>query len=78
MILGILRARDKLGVFLCSKSHQLSKDYRRTKVLFKYTVFENHRESLIQQCERCELLLHFEWTKVNRQECQKLSILVSF
>ena len=30
-----------------------------------YTVFENHRKSLIQHCERNELRLHFEWTKVN-------------
>ena len=30
-----------------------------------HTVFENHRKSLIQQCERSELRLHFEWTKVN-------------
>ena len=30
------------------------------------TVFENHRKSLIQQCERSELRLHFEWTKVNK------------
>ena len=29
------------------------------------TEFENHRKSLIQYCERSELLLHFEWTKVN-------------
>ena len=28
------------------------------------TVFENHRKSLIQHCERSELSLHFEWTKV--------------
>ena len=28
------------------------------------TVFENHRKSLIQHCERSELHLHFEWTKV--------------
>ena len=27
--------------------------------------FENHRKSLIQHCERSELRLHFEWTKVN-------------
>ena len=27
-------------------------------------VFENHRESLIQHCERSELRLHFEWAKV--------------
>ena len=29
------------------------------------TVFENHRKSRIQHCERSELRLHFEWTKVN-------------
>ena len=29
------------------------------------TVFENHKKSLIQHCERSELSLHFEWTKVN-------------
>mgnify|MGYP006903932207 CR=1 FL=1 len=29
------------------------------------TVFENHRKSLIQNCERSELRLHFEWTKVH-------------
>ena len=29
------------------------------------TVFENHRKSLIQHCERSELRLHFKWTKVN-------------
>ena len=29
------------------------------------TVFENHRKSLILHCERSELRLHFEWTKVN-------------
>ena len=28
-------------------------------------VFENHRKSLIQHCERSELRLHFEWTKDN-------------
>ena len=42
-----------------------------------YTVFENHRKSLIQHCERSELRLHFERTKVNKK-CQKWSILASF
>ena len=37
-----------------------------------YTVFENHRKSLFQHCERSELRLHFEWTKV-REKCQKWS-----
>ena len=32
---------------------------------YKITVFENHRKSLIQHCQRSELRLHFEWTKVN-------------
>ena len=40
-------------------------------------VFENHRKSLIQHCERSEIRLHFEWKKVDRK-CQKWSILVSF
>ena len=29
------------------------------------TLFENYLKSLIQHCERSELRLHFEWTKVN-------------
>ena len=34
-------------------------------VLFEITVSENHRKGLIQHCERSEIHLHFEWTKVN-------------
>ena len=30
-----------------------------------YRVFENLRNSLIQHCKRCELRLHFEWTKAH-------------
>ena len=33
-------------------------------------VFENHRKSLIQHCERSELHLHIEWTKVH-EKCPK-------
>ena len=40
------------------------------------TVFENHRKSLIQHCERSELRLHFEWTV--HQKYHKWSILASF
>ena len=40
-------------------------------------MFENHRKNIIPHCERSELRLHSEWTKVH-QECQKLSILASF
>ena len=36
-----------------------------TKTRSDDTVFENHRKSLIQHCERSELRLHLEWTKVN-------------
>ena len=43
-------------------------------ILILTTVFENHRKSLIQHCERSELRLHFECTKVN----QKWSILANF
>ena len=44
---------------------------------YRCTVFENYRKSLIQHCERNELRLHFEWTKVY-QKCQKWSILATF
>ena len=37
-----------------------------TEISF-FTVFENHRKSLIQHCERSELCLHFEWTKVQEK-----------
>ena len=37
-------------------------------------LFENHRKSPIQHCERSELRSNFEWTKVH----QKWSILASF
>ena len=37
----------------------------RKEVSYYYTVFENHRKSLRQHCERSELCLHFEWTKVH-------------
>ena len=40
------------------------------------TVFENHRKSLIQHCERSKLCLHFGW-KVHWKG-QKWSILASF
>ena len=40
--------------FYCC-SHSISK-----------TVFDNYRKSLIQHCERSELRLHFEWTKVSQ------------
>ena len=39
-----------------------------------HTVFENLRKSLIHYCERSELRLHFEWTKVN----SKVAKMVNF
>ena len=53
---------------------------KRKKIYFwkkRFTVFENHRKSLIQHCERSELSLHFEWTKVH-WKCQKWGNLASF
>ena len=38
-------------------------NYKRINIID--TVFKNHRKSLIQHCERSELHLHFEWTKVD-------------
>ena len=35
-------------------------------------VFESHRKSLIQQFERSELRLHFEWTKHFKKVPQKV------
>ena len=32
--------------------------------LQRITVFKNHRKNLIHKCERSELRLHFEWTKL--------------
>ena len=49
----------------------------KSRKLHSITVFENHRKSIINHCERSELRLHFEWTKVI-QKCQKWSILASF
>ncbi len=40
-------------------------------------MFENPRKSLIQHCERSELRLHFEWTKVY-WKCPKMVNLASF
>ena len=53
------------------------KKYQKIKEPYQGTVFENHRKSLIQHCERSELRLHFEWTKVH-QNMPKWSILASF
>ena len=41
--------------------------------IIQNTVFENHRKSLIQHCERSELGLRFEW-----QNSLKMTKIVSF
>ena len=53
-------------------SEEMNKKYDKTEFsrLKKdtvITVFENYRKSLTQDCERSELLLHFESAKVNQK-----------
>ena len=52
-------------------THYFSADlaYFSKSFLQMCTVFENHRKSCIQHCERSELRLHYEWAKVN-WKCQ--------
>ena len=54
---GFVRARYNLGISCINL--KVTKRERS-----EFTVFENHRKSLIQHCERSELRLHFEWIKV--------------
>ena len=62
-----------LTVFLGSvKNICIFFHFRFLKYIF--TVFENQRKSLIQNCERSELHFHFEWTKNHK----KLLIWASF
>ena len=57
--------------------HHMTFGNRENMVSYFLTVFENHRKSIIQHCERSELRLHFEWTKVN-QKFQKIVNLSNF
>ena len=63
--------------FIKVEVHMVSAILSTLMRLYICTVFENHSKSLIQHCERSELRLHFEWTKVH-QKCQKWSILANF
>ena len=55
-----------LTVFLGSvKKYLHFFHFRFLKYIF--TVFENQRKSLIQNCERSELHFHFEWTKNHKK-----------
>ena len=63
-LISVLKIFLKIGTWNSSDVFILvSKVHRRS--WFHNTVFENHRKSLIQHCERSELRLHLEWTKVN-------------
>ena len=65
-------------IHVCRKKNYFSRSCNKpSKIFFKnkllnfpakkslITVFENRRKSIIQHCERSELRIHFEWTKVN-------------
>ena len=89
MVRGFIGGVPTGFVLLWRWSHWLSpfgkwlSTIRLTKVLasqeksYFCTVFKNCQKSRIQYCERSELRLHFEWTKVN-QKRRKWSILASF
>ena len=66
----ISKGKQKALLLCCRKSLLR---YLSMLLVTNNTVFENHRKSLIQYCERSELRLHFEWTKVH-EKCQKWSI----
>ena len=63
---------SRIITYLHSKSN-----FQDDLTFYYFTVFENRLKSLIQHCERSELRLHFEWTKVT-QKCQKWSIFAGF
>ena len=46
--------------------------------LLQIRVFENHRKSRIQHCERSELRLHFEWSNATYLVIFKHCDLVSY
>ena len=61
-----------IWLILLLKPETRAADYRaflnkRGKTYKSSTVVENRRKSLIQHCERSELRLHFEWTKVHKK-----------
>ena len=42
-------------------------DFRTAFICAFFTMFENHRKSLIRHCERSELRLHFECPKIHQK-----------
>ena len=79
----ITRRIQYMQFIITTLKHSWDKESNKKKVRYycnvlpEHKVFENHRKSLIQHCERSELHLHFEWTKVCKK-CQKWSILGTF
>ena len=59
---GLLACRVKQILLAPLLFHFAFKKSLKTKA--QSTVFENRQKSRIQHCERSELRLHFEWTKV--------------
>ena len=56
------------SIFLTCAAEWMIKIWDHNSTLVHYTVFENHRKSLIKLCERSELRLHFEWTKMQKKK----------
>ena len=55
----ILGSDPTLTLQACLGNYVMSYDRNGHNICSQGTVFENHRKSLIQHCERSELLLHF-------------------
>ena len=53
-------------VYDVSRRHAMSEFvFQLESSLMQLTVFENHRKSRMQHCERSELRLHFKWTEIH-------------
>ena len=71
VILAIMVVFRPSGIFSTRSKNHSHAIYKILKWLFQrlqctvHTVLGNYRKGLIQHCERSELHLHFDWTKVN-------------
>ena len=63
--LASLPSEAGLAVCRAYKSANWIEENEIAKTTAQCTLFENHRKSLNQHCERSELRLYFEWTKLN-------------
>ena len=57
---------------LCISRKKLFSNLDQVLISILCTVFENHRKSLIQHCERSQLRLHFEWRQKLIKKMPKL------